>query len=236
MHKLFFHNNANAVYHNTSFVGLYSSPIDTSNGLSVIPENYKKVVALFTARKSIKPTWINCKDEYLIPSIDHPDYGQWNNDAIIYSLFNNSSQQSSLRDITYKGKKWDIVNNFFFMSNEEMQDLSNTYNYREMYNDTKAFNEDRYVYNLLQETTFSPDAQKILDMAKELTKKSFEEREDYGDEHPKYHLHCWDAGYAQLKPMLKERYKEDYDAFVVAYKEFENRMRTGVYKFGFLKE
>ncbi len=36
--------------------------------------------------------------------------------------------------------------------------------------------------------------------------------------------------------MMKEFFKEDYDAFVEKYKEFENRMRDGVYKFGFLKK
>lgn len=227
--------NSNNVYKNITDVFIVSSCSSLNANISIIPENYKKVVALFTARKSIMPDWINCKDEYLVPNIEHPDYEQWNNDAIVYSLFNNSSQQSSLRNITYKSKKWDIVNNFFFMSNTEIRELANTHNYKEMYQDTKAFDEDRYVYNLLQETTLSSDAQKILDTARALVIKSFEEREDYNDDNPKYHLQCWDAGWAQLKPLFKERYKEEYDKFVKAYKKFEDRMRKGVYKFGFLK-
>ena len=223
---------------NDNLIGVYITSVAGSrgNGLSVILENYNKVVALFTARKTIIPNWMNSKDEYLVPNIEHSDYEQWNNDCIVYSLFNNSSQQSSLRDIVYKNKKWDIINNFFFMSNSEMRELANQYNYKEMYQDTKTFNEDRYVYNLLQETTLSPDVQKILDMARELVIKSFEEREDYNDEYPKYQLQCWDAGWAQLKPLLKERYKKEYDKFVKEYKKFEDRMRKGVYRFGFLKK
>ena len=73
-------------------------------------------------------------------------------------------------------------------------------------------------------------------MARELVKKSFEDREDYNDEYPKYQLQCWDSGWAQLKKLLKERYKEEYADFVKEYKKFEDRMRSGVYKFGFLKE
>ncbi len=232
----FFICDANIVEKNSCFVVLQSLPSSNNNGkLPVDNNNYNKVVALFAARKSIKGNWVNDKDEYLVPNTEHTDYEQWNDDAIVYSLFNNSSQQSSLRDIDYKDKKWDIVNNFFFMSNAEMRELANTNNYLEMYQDTKAFAEDRYVYNLLQTTILSDDAQQVLDMARELVKKSFEEREDYNDEYPKYQLQCWDAGWAQLKPMLKERYKEEYNAFVKAYKEFEDRMRKGVYKFGFLK-
>jgi hypothetical protein len=60
-------------------------------------------------------------------------------------------------------------------------------------------------------------------------------RVTYHDEHPEYHLASWDAGWAQMKPMFKEFFKEDYTAFVKEYKRFEDRMREGVYKFGFLK-
>jgi len=231
-----FVNQSNYVQYNPINVVLLSSSNSSTWGYSIISKNFRKVVALFTARKSVASTWINCKDEYLVPNTEHPDYEQWNNDCIIYSLFNNSSQQSSLRNIDYKDKKWNIINNFFFMSNKEMRELANSHNYKEMYQDTKAFDKDRYVYNLLSELTVSSDAKKVLDMAITLIKKSVEDREDYNDEFPKYQLSSWDASWAQLKPLLKAMYKEEYAEFVKAYKEFENRMREGVYKFGFLKE
>ena len=232
----FMHNNANNVYHNQTLVGLYTSCFSAAHGFSILPENFRKVIALFTARKSIKPNWINCKDEYLVPNTEHPDYEQWNNDCLVYSLFNTSSQQSSLRQITYKGKKWDIINHFFFMSNTEMRDLANDAHFPEMYQDAVSFPEDRYVYNLLQETTLSPDAQEVLEAAKALVRASMSVRKDYSEENLKYHLGSWDAGFAQLKPMLKVYFKEEYDAFVALYKKFENRMREGVYEFGFLIE
>jgi len=49
------------------------------------------------------------------------------------------------------------------------------------------------------------------------------------------HLNAWDAGWVQLKPMLKQHFKEDYDEFVQMYKKFEDSMKEGVYKFGFLR-
>lgn len=234
----FLANLGNSVYDNSCGVAIGSwclSKGHVGRG-DIIQSNLLKAIALFTARKSIQPTWINCKDEYMVPNTTHPDYAQWNNDAIVYALFNNSSQQSSLRDIDYKGKKWDIQNHFFFMSNKEMSELANQKNFNEMYQDAKRFNEDRYVYNLLQTTTLSNDAKEVLEMARELIRKSFEMRTTYHAEHPEYHLNTWDAGWAQMKPMLKEYFKSDYNAFVEKYKAFENRMRLGVYTFGFLKE
>lgn len=232
----YMNSNANSVNQNTQFVGLYSSAFSGANGLSILSANFMKVIALFTARKSIMPNWINCLDAYMVPNTAHTEYAQWNNDAIVYALFNNKSQQSSLRAIDYKGKKWDIQNHFFFMSNQEMSELANKQNFNEMYQDAKRFNIDRHVYTLLETTNLSADAKEILEMAKELIRKSFSMRVTYHGEHPEYHLQAHDAGWAQLKPMLKEYFKSDLDAFITKYKAFENRMRQGVYKFGFLRE
>ena len=232
----YMNNNANSVYYNLQFVGLYSSAFSGANGLSILPANFLKVIALFTARKSITPNWINCKDEYMVPNTEHPDYKQWNQDALVYALFNNSSQQSSLRNIDYKGRKWDIRNHFFWMSNQEMQKLANQNGFNEMYQDCKRFPEDSYVYNLLKTTKLSPDATLVLEAAKELVRKSFAMRVTYHSEHPELHLQTFDGGWAQLKPMMKEHYPTEYKAFVERYKAFETRMRKGVYRFGFLKE
>jgi hypothetical protein len=226
----------NSIQTNNTNISLSSCFHGNSQGFAFCVEDFNNIVSYFTARKSITPNWINCKDEYMIPNTLHPEYAQWNNDAIIYSLFNNSSQQSSLRDIDYKNKKWDILNHFFFMSNTEMLEMANKYNFNEMYQDAKRFKEDKYVYNLLQTTNLSDDAKEILKIAKELIRKSFEMRITYHSEHPEYHLNAWDAGWAQLKPMMKQYFKNDYDAFVQKYKAFEDRMRQGVYKFGFLNE
>ena len=61
-------------------------------------------------------------------------------------------------------------------------------------------------------------------------------RKEFHESEPQYHLNAWDAGWAQMKPMFKKYFKEDYDAFVKLYKTFEDRIREGVYKFGFLNK
>jgi len=229
----YFHNNANAVYHNGTHVGLYSTGFHAGHGLPIGEVNFRLVTSLFSARKLILSTWLNQKDEYAAPNEDHPDYEQWNNDTIVYSLFNNSSNQSSLRDITYKDKQWDIQNEWFWMSNAEMRDLADAYGNDNVYRDTKRFNKERYVYKKLQEVTLSSDAQEILEMARELTKKSFACRDEM-DNADELHLQAWDAGWYQIKRVLKEFFPEDLKQFVEKYRVFEDRMREGVYKFGFL--
>jgi len=204
-------------------------------GFSVIPENLKKVAAVFAARRCVQSNWQNSQDEYFVPNEQHPEYEHWADDAIVYSLFNNGSGQSSLRNINFQGKFWNIENHFFFMSNVEMKQLAKSYLFNEMERDAMSFGEDRYVYKLLKDIQLSADAKQVLEAARFLVIKSMEVRKEYHEKHPERHLQAWDAGWAQLKPMLKEYFKQEYNKFRELYKQFENRMREGVYKFGFLR-
>ena len=228
--------NGNSIADNTQMVYLLSECSSRANGLSIIPDNFMKVVALFTARKSVSRTWINNQDEYSAPNINHDEYEQWNRDAIIYSLFSGKSNQSSLRDVEYKDEQWQIENEFFFMSHEEMKDLADENSYGECYNDVKRFGKERYVHNLLKSTTLSKDAQELLDLAKEMVRKTFPYREMMNEEHPNYNLQSWDAGWYQIKLIAKEYCKDELQEFVAKYKAFDDRMREGVYTFGFLRK
>ena len=226
---------SNNVYENAIGVSLLSSPYSNGNGLSILSSNYKKCVSLFTARKSIKGNWINDKDEYFAPDANHPEYNQWNDDAIIYSLFNTSSNQSSLRDIQWKDKSWDIKNEFFWLSRQKMLELGEKYHFDALQRDIEH-DKERFLHEELQSIELSPDAQELLDKATELVEKTFEYRKELNRAHPEYNLQCWDAGFYQIKIILKEHLPDDLKEFSRLYKAFEDRMREGVYKFGFLRE
>ena len=235
-HLGYFYNNSNNVSKNNQSVGIFSGPMSAGHGVSIVNENFGKCCRLFTGRKLISNDWINDKDEYLKPNENHSDYERFSNDSIIYSLFNNSSQQSSLRQVTYKEKLWDIKNEFFWMSKEEMLNLSNENNYSDLYNDVRTDSE-RYVYKLLfgEEGIYdklSPDAKLVLDKATELVRKSMSVRELFANDDN--HLKSWDAGYAQLKLIWKEYHSEDFKEFRELYKNLEDRMRPLVYELGFL--
>lgn len=230
---------SNSVYKNGVGVSLMSAIGTQGNamsGFSVVAENLNPSIAMFTARKSITSNWINQKDEYLAPNTEHPDYQQWNNDCLVYSLFNNSSNQSSLRNIEYKGKIWNIENQWFWVSVDTMAELSNKHHFDELYNDVNNFGANRFVYNKLQNLELSKDAINVLSMAENLVYESMEYRSLLHQEHPEYHLNAWDAGWYQIKLILKQFLPDRLKEFTKIYKEFENRMREGVYKFGFLKE
>lgn len=204
----------------------------------ITKDNFNKSIVFFSARRLLTNNWVNSKDEYLAPNEQHTEYQQFEYDSIIYNLFNSASNQSSLRQVDYKGKKWDIKNEFFWLSKEEMLTLANDSNADEIYQDARTADE-RHVYNLLFKEgiyeKLSPDAKEILDIASDLLRKSIAARMMLSEGHPEYHLNSWDAGYAQLKLVWQQYFKEEFKAFRDKYNTFENRLRPLVYELGFLK-
>jgi len=179
---------------------------------------------------------LNQKDEYMEPNENHSEFRTYVYDSIVIALFNNSSQQSSLRQVEYKDQLWDIKNEFFWMSKEEIMELANNSNYNELYSDARTDN-NRYVHNLLfgEENIYeqlSPDAKLVLDKATELVRMSMTMRSHFADDNN--HLNSWDAGYAQLKLVWKEYFPEEFKEFRQLYKNLEDRMRPLVYELGFL--
>ena len=230
----YMYNKSNNVDKNTQEVALFSTMFSDAHGISVLPDNFTKCTSVFSARKLIDCTWVNSKDEYLAPNTEHEKYKEFENDSIVYSLFNTASNQSSLRGVEYKGKKWDIKNEFFFMGRDELMQLANENFADECYEDCRKSNE-RYVYTLLQWIELSAEASAVLEKARELVVNSFKYRSLFNEEHPEYQIMNWDASYYQLKALWKEYFANDYKEFTELYKKLADKMRPMVYELGFLK-
>ena len=229
---------SNNVKENSTGVLWLTSTFANGHCACACAENFTRCTALFTARKLIEGNWINDKDEYLAPNENHPDYKRFEADSIVYSLFHNSSNQTSMRQITYKGKLYDIPNEFFWMSKDTMMDLANEHHDDFMFNDART-SKERYVFALLQKPEvqqhLSDTAKQLLSMATEMTIKSMKYRTLFESDHPDYHIHTWDAGYYQLKNLWKEYLPEDFKRFRDLFKQFGNELRPLVYSLGFLR-
>jgi hypothetical protein len=231
----YFLNAGNNVAMNGQKVALFTSAYGNGNGHGLSADNFTRCTSLFAARKLVVGNWINDKDEYMKPNTEHPLWQEFENDSIIYSLFNTSSNQSSLRQVEYKGKLWDIKNEFFWMSREEMMSLANENGNDHCYQDANV-SSDRYVYNLLQGITLSEEAQAVLDKACELVRKTFKYRMMFDEDNENYQINNWDASFYQMKPLWKEYAKEDFEEFKVLYKKLADKMLPMVYEVGFLRK
>ena len=231
----FFLNAGNNVDMNTQKVALFTSAYGNGNGHGLSADNFTRCTSLFAARKLVEKTWINSKDEYLKPDTTNEKWQEFENDSIVYSLFNTSSNQSSLRQVEYKGKKWDIKNEFFWMSREEMMKLAEESGDDYCYNDARV-SSDRYVYGLLQGIELSEEAKAVLEKASDIVRKTFKYRELFGEEHSEFHIHTWDAGFYQIKALAKEYAKDDLEEFKALYKKLSEKMLPMVYELGFLRK
>ena len=246
----YMYNNSNCIEKNPISVAMFSTTFSSGNGVSIMPENFDRLVALFAARKLITSNWLNGKDEYLKPDTSNSNYAEYSYDALIFSLFHSSSNQSSLRKVEYDNKLKDVVNEFFFMPKETILGLADKYSNQECYSDVRH-SSDRFVaktINLIEnektEGHFSEKSQRVLDLARELVIDSFPFRKDFNLLKPEYQINNWDCGLYQIKGLLNwivennkdEDIKEKYDEFKEAYKELGDKMRPMVYELGFLKK
>lgn len=226
---------ASDVYNSATYVALFTANCSHPSGKwSITKNNFGRVVSTFASRKLVEDAWYNDKDIFLAPNTENENYKEFENDSIIYSLFHSASNQSSLRNIDYKGRKWDIKNEFFFMGKNEIETLANKNCNDECYADAHT-STDRYVYTILNGIELSVEAQAVLDKAKELTIKSFPYRSLFNEEHPEYQINNWDCGWYQIKALVKEYMPEDYKKFNELYKALGDKMRPMVYELGFLK-
>ena len=231
----FFVNDRNNVDANASDVYLMTMPVSRHvSTLDINNDNFTRCTALFAARKLVEKNWVNSKDEYLAPNEEHPNFQVFVNDSIVYSLFNTSSNQSSLRQIEFNGKKWNIYNEFFWMCKEEILQLASDNQLDECYNDARTA-KDRYVYQKLQTISLSPEAQAVLDKANEIVRATFKFRELFNGSNPEYQIMNWDCGWYQIKALAKEYGKNQLDEFNALYKALADKMRPMVYTLGFLK-
>lgn len=250
-------NMGNSVDQNEMKVSLFCCcDSSNANGLSILPQNITRITALFSARKLISKNWINSKDEYLAPNEQHAKWKEFVGDSLVYSLFHTSSNQSSLRNIEYKGKTWSIFNEFFFMSREEMMQLAENNKLYETHEEIRT-DKDRFAYQLLElvcgranvlfkaslpeqtrntlPETLSEEALAVLKKAREITRNSFPFRQLFNEEHPEYQILNWDCGWYQIKALAKEYAKKEMTEFDALYKSLADKMRPLVYEVGFLK-
>lgn len=236
----YFMNDSNNIYANSKYVGMFSAPHSHGHGLCVFKENFDNCISLFCARTLIKSNWINQKDEYLKPNTLHPKYNSWLNDCLIYSIFSTKSSQSAMKNIVFNGVQTNLKNEWFWMSKQEMLHLANTNSFIEMYNNVRTDN-DRFVYNrinhLEKSNKLSPESIAVLHKAREIVKMTIEEgyRYQLSIEHPEYHLDCWDAGWYQIKLILKEYSLQELEDFNKLLNKLENKMFSMIYELGFLK-
>jgi hypothetical protein len=233
----------------------------------LLPSNWHRAVALYAARKLVTGNWLNDKDEYAAPDETKDGYKQWVDDCHVFALLDTANNCTAMRDVEYKGKKWQIDNHWFWLTRDEATEALDDRKTQRIYADvvrTKPSNQtasggeskhpDPYFARLLAsgEVKLSPDAAELLADLIALWKDSLPYREHYYDSRevrdgdgrgkgeakaqPDLHLLAWDAGHYQLKHLWRDLFADRYKAIKAKHKALAERLREGVYEYGFLRK
>ena len=206
----------NNVYHNITEVGLLSVPYGDGSGVSITRDNVYDIMAFFASKGSVgvyKKTYTNDKDEAIYPNTHSVMWNKLVMNSLIYGLFNTNTAFCEL-DTKY-GK---ITNNFSF------------------------FDPSRLGYQLISEAMSSglvtDNGYKMYSKALEIVEflKPYRNKDGEFDKlHPEYQVWQENAGWYQLKFILKEWFKDKYDEFLDLYKAYSEEIKEMVYEVGFYK-
>jgi hypothetical protein len=216
--------NSNDLQNSGTLTAIFSSVYSAGNGFYITPENLSRIAILFSVRRLIKPTWLNDRDQFLKPDQPLPD--EFNNDCLIWMLFNGSNLTASANELQWDDKSWSIVNHFIPFSEEQV--------------DSPERFESDFMLRYLSDKSISSEALAVLNAGKELWKAYFSET-DVHSVREEFKLNRSDVGWYQIRNALGARNKSgdypliDFDVFEEAYKNLTDKLRPQVYEFGFLR-
>ncbi len=183
---------------NYNNVALLSGPYVSAGALSIVPRNFDKAMVVHAVRKSVKKNWLNDRDQFLQPEAKPGvDFVR---KCAVWSLFADSNQTASLRNVAYKGKTYQIVNHFFpfkFSDVKKWSIFDSDVN-RSLKQDT----DNRFVAEWLVEQTLDRACGRLLEIGHEVYQSFFVHFKDLPT--AKYKVEHWDAGWWQIKRCLVE--------------------------------
>ena len=215
------------------YLSLFTMTYEGAGAYAVTADNFDRASISFSIRRSVqeyfksnKQLWIRDKDIFTKPSSDLLT-DEFIADCVVYSLFDTQSNQTSLRQYEYKQNTYRVINEFFPFSKDFIEKLAIKHNNMDIQADLIGDTE-RFVYNWLEEheDNLSVEAKALLAKAKELFEITFEYRDEYAKNTPRYQTNSWDAGYAQIARLSfgNERINDEFLDFK---QEFYN-LRTAL--------
>lgn len=183
---------------NYNNVALLSGPYVSAGALSVVPENFDKAMVVHAVRKSVRKSWINDRDQFLQPNENLS--ASFVRRCAVRSLFADSNQTASLRNVAYKGKTFQVINHFFPFKVSVLKrwEISDSDIKRSLARDT----DDRFVANWLAKQKLDASSRELLELGREIYKVFFKNFKDLPT--AKYKIEHWDAGWWQIKRCLVE--------------------------------
>ncbi len=185
-------------FQNQNFTALLSGPYVSAGALSVTPENFQKSMVVHAVRRIPKATWINDRDQFLIPKNELSQ--EFIHDCTVWNLFSNSNQTAALKNVEYEKQTYQIQNHFFPFLISELKTWKITDGDISISLTTSS---DRFVANYLTNCELSAEANAVLHAGRELYKFYFANLHQLRTQ--LFEINTWDAGFWQIRKVLQDQ-------------------------------
>jgi hypothetical protein len=216
-------------FQNAKYVTILSSPSVSAGAFSVIKENFEKALTLHAVRKIPKPTWLNDRNQFLIPQSEPTKV--FINDCVVWSLFSNSNQTTALKNVSYLGSTYQIKNNFYPFRLEEIKHWEiKEPDFRQQI--TK--DENRFVADWLSKNELSDEAKEVIEKAKTVYKLFYSNLNQMATN--KWKIDTWDAGWYQIRRCLTDHNlaTDELKELSKANEQLATKILPQIEEFGFL--
>jgi hypothetical protein len=199
---------------------IFSSGYSSGRGFFITPENLWQAAVVFSARRLIKPTWLNDRDQFLQPA--QPLSDGFKSDCLVWMLFNGSNLTAGADELRWNDRDWSITNHFIPFTEGEVG--------------ARARFQSDFMVGYMARMAFSPEAQAVLEEGQKLFQR-FHAISFPNKIRQEFMLGRADAGWYQVRRAL-EAYSDteltDFDRFKVAYSDLSAKLRPQVFELGFL--
>lgn len=211
---------------------LLSSPYVSAGAYSITKDNFEKSMVIHAVTHIPKHTWINDADRYFIPSIEIGE--EFIHDCVIWSAFADSNNCTSMKDVKYEGKTYQIKNEMFPISLKELSDWK--FGISDLHLQMFAEKNDRYLARWIESHKLSKEAQAVLKQAKLIFKLFFENITK--TRWMAYKIENWDVGWYQIRMALskKDLFLDEMNRFKELHKNLENKLLPKIYEYGFIPD
>lgn len=216
-------------FQNAKYITILSSPSVSAGAFTVIKENFEQALTLHAVRKIPKPTWLNDRNQFLIPS-EAPGE-EFMHDCVVWSLFSGSNQTAGMSNVRYQGNTYHIVNHFFPFLIEKLKrwDMRDPDMKQQMVRD-----EDRFAARWLQKHRLSEEVKDVLKRAGEVYQIFYASLPQMAT--AKWKISTWDAGWYQIRRCLEESNlaADELRSLKIANDHLAGKILPQIEEYGFL--
>ncbi len=203
-----------------NYTALLSGPYVSTGSFSITPSNFEQCMVVHAVRRLPKATWLNDRDQFLRPSKKLPT--EFVNDCVVWSLFAPSNNTTALKDVEYEGEIYQIKNNLYPWTVEEIKDWG------------VEGDEDRFAAKWLKAASLSTEARAVLEAAKKIYRLFYSLLEEL--DRRKFKIETWDAGRYQIFGALKDANLLDDEIFRAEFDRLGEKILPQIYSLGFLRD